>query len=99
MSTPTKRAKRIQEHIRHRAVAGRHEGLMEFIRGGITQGEEQRARGHAPRPGPRVAGHRLAQRAPEQQREHGILGQMSRLAHGELHQLQGFIRDAGNQPA
>ena len=69
----------VNEHVRHLRRARRHEDLVEFIAGGVKK-DDQRARGRLPPdPGTWIIFHWSAHRAPEQQREHGVFGQMSRI--------------------
>ena len=73
-------ARRVNEHVRHLRCARGHKALMKFIAGRVERDEQQHESGFTPVPGTGDVFHRLAQRAPEQQGEHEIFGEVRAFA-------------------
>lgn len=92
-------AQRVNHHVMHSRGARGHKDLVKFVARGIERDEQQHEAGFAPVPGKRNVLHRFVQRAPEQQGEHGIFGEVRAFAGDENDQVNRARRQVREQPA
>lgn len=88
-------ARGVNQYVREMRRSRGHEHLMDFIAGGINKDDEQGDRGTPPRPRARLVFYRLVQRAPKQNRQQSIFGQMRAFADNQnnvLHARFGHLR-------
>lgn len=95
----TRRAtRRVNEHVGHMRCARGHKNLMEFIARGVERDEQQREVGFAPVPGTADIFHGFPQRAPEQQGQYGIFGQVRAFAGKENEPINRVRRKVREHP-
>ena len=89
---------RVNENVGNLRRSRRHENLMKFIARRVKKNNQQRAADLWPRPRRQIV-FRLMQRAPQQQREHGVFGQMAAFADEVMQGLNFRLRHVREEPA
>ena len=72
--------------------------MVEFIGGGVEKNDQDGDGGFAPAPGTRVAAYGLANGAPEQNREHGVFGEVRAFADDMMDSLDVCLGHVREQP-
>ncbi len=87
----------VNQHVGHPRRARGHENLVKFVGGGVEKDQEQGAAdlGPGPRRQPALPG---VQRAPEQERQHGVFGQMRAFADEMVDLLDVRLRHVREEP-
>ena len=88
----------VNQHIGETRRARGHKNLMKFVAGSVKENDEQRAADFRPRPRRQIRFGRV-QRAPEQQREHGVFGEMTAFAEQMMNEFNVRLRHLRKQPA
>ena len=89
----------IDENVADVSFPAGNERLMPLVAGRKKHREPERECGVRPIPRAAIAAHWLSSGAPDQPREHGVLGDVRRLPNDHLEVMDRFVRRAGIEPA